>query len=152
MKYLKLLFVIIILAFSSCQKTKPSGFWLDYKNEFIVSKNSDNGPFGGETKIAWYCEKEIADKDVINYAEKNGWKLIDSVNSDSEMIRNDSYSDEILNNNLLSKLNEKDLTVYKFKTDWIAVKPGNETETDINGFVVLNSERTKLTVYQLWGE
>ena len=68
------------------------------------------------------------------------------------MIKNDSFSDEILNDNLLSKLNEKDLTIYKFKTDWIAVKPGNETETDINGFVVLNSERTKLTVYQLWGE
>ena len=152
MKYLKLLFVIIILTFSSCQKTKPSGFWLDYKNEFIVSKNSDNGPFGGETKITWFCEKKIADKNVINYAERNGWELVDSVNSDSEINKKANYSDEILNDNVLSKLNKKDLTIYKFKTGWIAVKPGNESETEINGFVVLNSERTKLIVYQLWGE
>ena len=80
MKFLKLLSLVMVVIFSSCNKTKPSGFWLDYKNELIVSKRTDNGPYGGETKITWNSIIKIGSDEVVKYAENNGWKLIDSKN------------------------------------------------------------------------
>ncbi|MES2812864.1 MAG: hypothetical protein V4670_10385 [Bacteroidota bacterium] len=150
MKFFKYLFIVIL--FGSCNKIEPSGFWLDYKNNLIISKHFDHGPYGGETKISWNDKERFRISEIIEYAENNGWNLIDSIQSNSETINRDDYSNEILSENVLSTLKEKNLSIYRFKTGWIAVKPGNKSDTEINGFVVLDSERTKLIVYQLWGE
>jgi hypothetical protein len=152
MKFLKSLCFLLVIILSSCNKTKPSGFWSDYENNLIVSKHIDNGPYGGETKITWNNRKRFRSDEVIEYAEKNGWKLIDSVKSDSEVLHKSNYSNEILIENILATRKEKDLSIYRFKTGWIAVKPGNEIDTEINGFIILNPKKTQMLVYQLWGE
>ncbi|RKS02896.1 hypothetical protein [Flavobacterium sp. 102] len=153
MKFLKPnILIVVSFLFIACNKTKPSGFWLDYKDNLIASKHTDNGPYGGETKVTWKNKQKFESRDVINYAENNGWKLIDSLKPDSEKVKKSNYSNEILIDNILSTLKENDLTIYRFKTGWIAIKPGNESDTEINGFAIINSERTQLTVYQLWGE
>jgi hypothetical protein len=139
MKSLKYLFAIVLISLISCNKTIPSGFWLNYRSDLIALKNIDHGPYGGETSIIWNRIEKIKSSEVIGYANKNGWKLVDSLNSES--IKDSDYSNQILIENALPILKEKDLSIYRFKTGWIAVKPGNESDTEINGFIILNHKK-----------
>ena len=152
MKFLKSLCFLLVIILSSCNKITPSGFWSDYENNLIVSKHIDNGPYGGVTNITWNNRKSFRSYEVIEYAEQNGWKLIDSVKYDAEVLHKSNYSNEILIANVLATRKEKDLSIYRFKTGWISVKPGNQIETEINGFIILNSKKTQMLVYHLWGE
>lgn len=147
---------------TSCNKTMPAGFWTDFHKDLILTKNSDQGPWGGHREINWKSETNntFTDKELIEFAKKNNWKLLDSIsfsvdtltkNSFSKL-KNDDYSLDILNENVLPKLKSKDNRIFIFRTTWLAVKPGNTRETFENGFAVLNSDGTELKVYHLWGE
>ena len=166
MKKIKELLLIVLMSLLtimqfSCNRLTPAGFWKDFQKQFILTKNSDQGPWGGYLKIIWKSDEvNTFDKQqLINYSQKNGWQLTDSliISNDSITALTDysdtDYSYEILKNNVMSFLRQGNFYyVFVFTTGWIAVKPGNATETEKNGFVVLNADGTELIVYHRWGE
>ncbi len=165
---LKRTIIIILTIFSltvlvtSCNKTTPAGFWTDFHKDIILTKNSDQGPWGGHREIKWKSEayNTFSDKELIEFADKNDWKLLDSISFSADTLtkksfsklKNDDYSLDILNDSILPKLKTNDNRIFIFKTTWLTVEPGNTRETFENGFAVLNADGTELKVYHLWGE
>ena len=154
------LFSLIVLI-TSCSRTTPAGFWTTYYKDLIVTKNSDQGPWGGHREIIWKTEANtFTDKEIIEFATKNDWELIDSISFSVKSswiesfakLKNDDYSIDILKEKVLPLLKPKDNKCLVFKTTWLAVEPGNARETFENGFAILNSDGTELKVYHLWGE
>ena len=161
MKYLLTFFCLAALI-TSCNKTAPAGFWTDFHKDLMLTKNSDQGPWGGHREINWKSEANntFTDKELIEFAENNDWELIDSFSfstdtltkSSFSKLKNDAYSLDILNESILPRLKTNDNRIFIFKTTWLAVEPGNTRETFENGFAVLNSDGTELKVCHLWGE
>ncbi len=160
-KHLLTIFCLTILV-NSCNKITPAGFWTDFHKDLMLTKKSDQGPWGGYREINWKSKTNnyFTDKELIEFADKNDWELIDSVifsidtlskNSFSKL-KNDDYSLDILSANILPKLKTKDNRIFIFKTTWLAIEPGNTRETFENGFAVLNTEGTELKIYHIWGE
>ncbi len=160
-KQLLILFSLTVLI-NSCNNITPAGFWKSFRMDNIETKNSDQGPWGGHLEIRWKSKNNEIFKanQLIDFATNNGWILTDSIKFTADSLSklrtnytsNEDYSLEILNNEVLAKLKVDDTNVYRFKTGWIAVKPGNDTETEVNGFVIINSDGTEMTIYHLWGE
>jgi len=155
------IFSLVVLV-TSCNKTTPAGFWTDFHKDLMLTKNSDQGPWGGHREINWKSETNntFTDKELIDFTNQNDWKLLDSVSFSIDTLtkesfsklKNDDYSLDILNESILPKLKSKNNKIFIFKTTWLAVEPGNTRETFENGFAVLNSDRTELKIYHLWGE
>jgi hypothetical protein len=147
---------------TSCNKTTPAGFWTTFHKDLITINNSDQGPWGGHREINWKAETKspFTERELIAFSKNNDWKLIDSISFSVDSItsesfsklKNDDYSLHIIKDRILTDLNPKDNKIYIFKTTWLAVEPGNARETFENGFAILNSDRTELKIYHLWGE
>ncbi len=160
-KHILTIFSLTVLV-TSCNKTTPAGFWTDFHKDLLLTKNSDQGPWGGHREIYWKSEtnNSFTDKELIEFADKNDWQLVDSISFSADSItknsfsklKNDDYSLDILKETVLPKLKTKNNRIFIFKTTWLAVEPGNARETYENGFAVLNSDGTELKVYHLWGE
>jgi len=160
-KHILTIFSVTILV-TSCNKTSPAGFWTGFHKNLIVTKNSNQGPWGGQREITWKSETNngFTEKELIEFADKHDWKLLDSIsfsldtltkNSFSNL-KNDDYSLAILNESILPKIKSKDSKIFIFKTTWLNIEPGNTRETFENGFAVMNSDGTELKVFHLWGE
>jgi len=160
-KQILTIFYSTVLA-TSCDKTTPAGFWTDFHYDLMLTKDSDQGPWGGHREINWESESNntFTDEELIEFADKNDWKLLDSISFSVDTLtkksfsklKNDDYSLDMLNESILPKLKTNDNRIFIFKTAWLAVEPGNTRETFENGFAVLNSDGTELKVYHLWGE
>ncbi|OYQ46909.1 hypothetical protein CHU92_01260 [Flavobacterium cyanobacteriorum] len=127
-----------------------------------MTKSSDQGPWGGHREINWKNKSAntFTEKEIIEFADKNDWKLLDTItfsvdtltkNSFSKL-KNDDYSLDILNGSILPKLETTDNRLFIFQTTWLKVEPGNTRETFENGYAILNADGTELKVYHLWGE
>ncbi len=157
-----LTFFSLTFLVTSCVKTTPAGFWTDFHKEFIITKSSDQGLWGGRREINWKSEinNSFTDKELIEFADKNEWKLIDSISFSADTLtkssfsnlKNDDYSLDILNESILPKIKTNDSKILIFKTTWLNVEPGNARETFENGFAVLNTDGTEVKIYHLWGE
>lgn len=148
-----LIFLVLIL--NSCSKIIPAKFWTEFDKDEIIYNFSDHGPFGGTTIINWDSENKKFDKNsIISFAEKKGWKLADSMNVQNGELNTSkrNYSVELIVENNNFETDFKNSTVYLFETGMIAVKPGNSTETQINGFLILNNRKTKMKLFHKWGE
>lgn len=146
----------IILVATSCNSSSPASFWNDYKKEKIINNTSNQGPWGGKRIINWQDKEKFTLKETNAFARKNGWILIDSlIISDLTHINFDKfkneYSEQLFKSTVLPKIKKRE-TIYIYKTGWIAVEPGNTDQTEENGFVTLNANKTKLSVYHIWGE
>ena len=160
-KHILAIFSLTVLL-TSCNKTTPASFWTNFHKDLILTKSSDQGSWGGHREINWKSEANntFTDKDLIEFADKNDWKLIDSISFSVNtltkdrfsILKNDDYSLDILNESILPKLKSTDNKIFIFKTTWLKVEPGNTRETFENGFAVLNSDGTELKIYHLWGE
>ena len=160
-KHILTIFYLTVLV-TSCNQTTPAGFWKDFHKDLILTKNSEQGSWGGQREINWKSKftNTFTDNELIEFAYKNDWKLIDSISFSADTLtkkcfstlKNDDYSLDILNESILPKLKTTDNKIFIFKTTWLAVEPGNSRETFENGFAVLNSDGTELKVYHLWGE
>ncbi|WP_426065067.1 hypothetical protein [Flavobacterium sp. DSP2-3-1] len=140
-------------------KTTPAGFWTNYQNGSIESKINDQGPWGGNSEFHWKSNSAnvFSTKEILDFAIKNGWQLTDSLVYKRKSIKPfTNYNDKNYSYRLLETfLNKADFTenyFFVFKTGWIAVEPGNERETNKNGFVIINLNQKEFTVYHLWGE
>jgi len=160
LKYILIIFTLTIFT-SSCS-ISPASFWEEFHKNLITVKNSDQGPWGGHREISWKSKTGnfFTSQKVIDFADKNEWKLVDSISFSADTLtrnsiielKNDDYSIDIFRHEILSKLTVKDNKLFVFKTNWLAVEPGNARETFENGFAVLNSDKTELKIYHLWGE
>ncbi len=157
-KYILAVLTLLFLI-TACSKSTPAGFWINYQKDLIATNANDQGPWGGNSEINWKSNRanSFSAKEILDFATQNGWKLTDSLIYKKNSIKpftnyNDKdYSYRLLET-FLNKSNSAENYVYVFKTDWLAVEPGNERETNKNGFVVINSNRKEFTVYHLWGE
>jgi hypothetical protein len=166
MKDVKIKYILAVLALTvftnSCSRLSPAGFWTEFHSDLITAKYSDQGPWGGHRKISWKSETGnfFTPQKVIDFAEKNGWKLVDSISFSADTLtknsvivfKNDGYSTDIFRHEVLPELTAKDNKVLVFETDWLEVEPGNARETFEDGFAVLNSGMTELKVFHLWGD
>ena len=162
--------IILTLAFTSCDKATPASFWKNYQKDCLVRNITDQGPYGGHRAVYWKSDKAHTFKsaNALDFATKNGWTLIDSSKFDYEQTNKWTYnrqtiftlthmgfSDTLLNNAHLTDFPRwfgGQLTVYKFKTGWVAIEPGTDSSVEENGFVVINEYGTEMAVYHLWGE
>lgn len=124
--------------------------------------DSDQGPRGGHREINWESATKgtFTVKEVIEFAGKNDWQLADSITilkdsltkNNFVKLKTNDYALELLRERVLPKLKPSKMKILIFKTNLLAVKPGNSRETFENGFAVLNSEGTIFRVYHFWGE
>lgn len=162
--------LILTLAFASCNKATPAGFWKNFKKDLLVKNISDQGPYGGHRAIYWKSDKanDFTSTHVLAFAKKNGWTLVDSSEYNSDQTKkwmyNDKavfpltstgFSDTIENNSQLEHFPRwfsGKTTVFKFRTGWVTIEPGTDNSIEENGFVVINSDGTEMAAYHLWGE
>lgn len=140
------IFTIIAAIFSSCDPIDTGSFWLDFKRSSIESKYLNHGPWGGTTLISWeFTEDEIDEYQIREFAEKNEW-LFKRVGKEFIFPYDYDTPKEII------KCIEGDFTILTFKTDWILVEPGSGETFNALGYVFINPQRSKMTVYHRWGE
>lgn len=147
---------ICILILFSCNKLTPSGFWHNFAPEHIVSTYSNQGPWGGKRKITWQMDAPFSTTDFVDFAQTNNWQFVDSFTLSRPQletldIKND-YSNHILKTYAIKDAAFDTLLVFRFKTGWKAIEPGNISDTELNGFVVIDKDKKTVFVYHLWGE
>lgn len=150
---ISLIFTVVIL--NSCSQIISAKFWTKFNNDEITDSFFDHGPFGGTTVINWDSKNEKFDKNVIlSFANDHNWKLTDSIDIQNGKLidAKNNYSTELIVQNNNFEKDFRNSTIYLFQTSMIAVKPGNTTETQINGFLILNADKTKLRLFHQWGE
>lgn len=172
MKILQLINLLSIVTLVSCDRNMPGGFWETFDKKSIVKNESDQGPYGGHRVIHWEnaTKGTYNQKSIIDFAVLNGWTPTDTlILGKPDMIDWISY-DKLVFPIYLSGINKKwteddlggyteferyidsDLTVYKFKTDWVLIYPGTDESTSENGYIIVDKDESKMTLYQLWGE
>ena len=103
--------------------------------EIVNRKLSDYYKYNNE-----YDKSKAALKDAMSYSDKNNLKNLDE------------YSVEIIENEIVPKLSTSNSKIYVFETGWIRVKPGNNDETEQNGFLISESNEQKFKIIHNWGE
>src|SRR5687767_13746754 len=90
------LIFILTLAFASCNKATPAGFWKSYKKDFLEKNISDQGPYGGHRAIYWKSDKTniFTSAHVLDFAKKNGWTLVDSSEHNSDQTNKWTYDNK----------------------------------------------------------
>ena len=164
------LIFLLTLAFISCNKVSPAGFWKSYHADLLIKNISDQGPNGGHRAMYWKADKTntFSSSNVLEFAIKNGWTLVDSseFNQDqtSKWIYNSKpifpltskgFSDTLLNDAILENFPrwfDGQIKIYKFKTAWTTIEPGTDNSIDENGFVIINKTKNEFSVYHLWGD
>ncbi len=143
----------------SCSNLSPAGFWEKFHPEFVTTSLSDQGPRGGHREIRWKIGsgEPFTSKEIIAFAKDYGWELTDSlVYTRGALTPFTNYDEADYSYDLLLRFltddNSPVTNIFVFKSNWIAVEPGNARDTEKNGFVFLNSTGTELIVYHLWGE
>jgi hypothetical protein len=153
------------IALGSCHKAMPAGFWLDFRKDQIVKRISDQGPYGGKREIIWKANSghKFSSQEFIEFAEKNGWQLMDSIFIPLDMLKKwknnntfpftySQFSDSTIVEVGFPIRIKADVELYRFKTGWVAVRPGNARETEKNGYVIFKPDGSEVVVYHLWGE
>lgn len=167
---LTLLFLSSILVIESCNKITPAGFWESYKTEYLIKQISDQGPYGGHRAMYWNNKKTsfFHSNNVLDFANKNGWQLVDSLELSNNQINkwiynnqnvfpltHTGFSDTLKNDAEMSDFPRwfsGPVKIYTFKTGWITIQPGTDNSFEKNGFVLFNADKTEMAVYHLWGE
>ena len=170
LKPLFFLTLFFALAFSSCNKGVPAGFWKNFQSKYLNKNISDQGPYGGHRAIHWKADQtNVFNANIIlEFANENGWTLIDS--SDSYQNQTDKWVYDkkpifpLSHTGLSDTANNVStyeyfprwfgghIKIYKFKSGWVAIEPGTDISQEENGFIILNSDNSEMAMYHLWGE
>ncbi|MDY3520899.1 hypothetical protein PG614_04415 [Riemerella anatipestifer] len=155
MKNYILYFIFLLLTLIGCSKVIPAIFWEEFESDKILSKSYDHGPWGGKTKILWNStDNYFIESNILKFANKNKWTISDSLNVENGDIitSNQNHSIELIENEKLISSDFRNGKIYIFETGLLSVKPGNSTETQKNGFILLNTKRNKMLMFSDWGE
>ena len=162
--------LITILFANSCKNLIPTAFWENFESNYIIENISDQGPYGGHRAMYWKTETPETFKyeKIIEFAEENGWILTGTEKFGLEKIKNwkengklifpltsQGFNSEVIEDNIsedFPRWINSDITVYKFKTNFVTIEPGTDNSIDENGFVIINKDGTEMSLYNLWGE
>lgn len=159
--------VLLLVLMLSCNRLRPAVFWSNYRKQLIKESKWDLGPWGGFVAMHWRAPQDstFSVKNITHFADKNGWQRIDSISMTREAVGQwmnfsdpvfpfayTDFSDHKSLDFRFPRWIDSDIVIYRFKTGWIAVQPGNARETDINGYVVISADKLQFSVYHLWGE
>jgi hypothetical protein len=162
--------VVLTLAFISCNKAVPAGFWKDYHKNFLQKNISDQGPYGGHRAIYWKADKAntFNSNSVLQFAKKNGWTLVDSITFNQDQTSKWTYNNKPLFPLTFTGFSDTSfgstelkyfprwfggqINVYRFKTGWVTIEPGTDNSNEVNGFAVISNDKTEMAVYHLWGD
>jgi len=161
--------LLVMLVLFSCDSTTPGGFWDDFKKASQKENLSDQGPYGGHRAMYWKSEKKgmFTSKEVLDFASENGWELVDSLEVQANDLKTCYYNDAPIFplshtgfsvtpvNSDIYKYFPRPINagkIYRFKTGWVAIEPGTDASTEVNGFIFLGKTRSEMSVYHLWGE
>jgi hypothetical protein len=165
-----LLTLIGTLALASCNKATPAGFWKNYNGNLLIKNISDQGPKGGHRAMYWKADNSnsFSSNDVLDFANKNGWTLVDSSEFKQDQTNKWTYnnkavfpltrigfSDTLLNDAYLANFPRwfgGQIKIYKFKTGWVIIEPGTDNSNEANGFVLIKHNKKEMAVYHLWGD
>ena len=160
----------LTISLVSCHKLTPAGFRKNYKEDFLVQNLSNQGPYGGHRAMHWRADKPntFSSHNIINFAVKNDWHLVDSFQFQEEQtmiwtyngssvfpLTSAGFSNTVSNNPELEHFPRwfgGKIKLYRFRTGWIIIEPGEGDLIAENGFVLINSDKTEMAVYHLWGE
>jgi hypothetical protein len=166
--YLLILFWTI--CFVSCNKATPAGFWKNYKSNLLVKNISDQGPNGGHRAMYWKADNATSfnSGNVIDFAKKNGWTLVDSSQFNQDQtnkwtynnkavfpLTSTGFSDTLLNDPYVDNFPRwfgGQMKLYTFKTGWMTIEPGTDKSIEENGFVLIKNDAKEMAVYHLWGD
>ena len=169
-KSILLITTFLALAFVSCNKSTPSGFWKNYNTKFLKNNISDQGPNGGYRAMYWKTDMTytFTSSNILDFAKKNGWTIVDSLNFTQDQtnkwiynnqsifpLTSKGFCDTLLNDAHLDNFPRwfgGQMKIYRFKTDWITIEPGTDKSIEENGFVLLSYKKNEMSVYHLWGE
>jgi hypothetical protein len=141
-----LTFILLSTLLSSCDSIIPANFWFNFKSDQITKKFSDHGPYGGTTIANWELSGEQLDTDELTqFAEQNNWSYL-STQTEFDF----PYYSHELEERLSQFLTEYQI-IMTFKTNWMIVEPGTDNSFDALGYIFLDSQRTKMTVFYYWG-
>jgi hypothetical protein len=164
------LIIITTLFLNSCNNLIPTAFWKDFESNYILENISDQGPYGGHRAMYWKAEtkKTFKSEKIIEFAEENGWILTGTEKFNLEKMKNwkengkyvfpltsQGFKPELMEDNIAEDFPRwinSDITVYKFKTNFVTITPGTDNSINENGFVLINNDGTEMSVYNLWGE
>ncbi|WP_281636884.1 hypothetical protein [Flavobacterium marginilacus] len=174
MKLTRIIFCLLVfctfIILNSCNNFIPTAFWKNYKSNYIIENISDQGPYGGHAAMYWKTKtkKTFTSDTIIAFAVKNGWTLtgIEKFNLKNikEWKENGKAIFPLTSNGFTPKLIEdnisedfprwinSDITIYKFKTNFVIIKPESDDSIEENGFVIINKEGNEMSIYNLWGE
>lgn len=166
MRLTKILTILIILT-SGCKRLKPAGFWSSYENQFLNENISDLGPFGGFLAIHWRAPQNstFSRHNILEFAQNNGWECVDTLSISTRTLAQwdvsgkpsfpFSFADFSNLNNLEFKFPRwinSNAVLYRHKTGWLTVQPGNCMQTEVNGYIVISSDGSQFSIYHIWGE
>ena len=155
----------------SCNKAVPTGFWKDFKSDNLQKNIRDQGPSGAHRAMYWKSADENAfvSKQIIDFAAKNGWQLVDSSKFLADSLNGWTYNNKNIfplssegfvpnftitttEFNYFPRWTTSALRVFAFKTGWISINAGTDDTNKVNGFVTISDNGTEMAVYHLWGE
>lgn len=166
----RLLFLGIIVSLSACDRLTPAGFWTRFENGYLVENRSDQGPWGGYRALHWKVRTRghFSAQLVLDFAKEKGWRLVDSLQvKTSEMkkwlnfgrpvfpLSDRGFTPDFQNDGTYERFPrwiKTDLILYRFETGWLRYESGTDNSSEQNGFVLLKSDGTEMSVYHLWGE
>ncbi len=161
--------VFFILGACSYVKSYPCGFWTAFNAEHLKEKIINHDLRGGHTTLHWKAKGAVFNlTEILSYAKKNNWILVDSVDVYSKDLLSWTYINTPIfplsytgfltesSNNAIYKNFPRCITksskVFMFKTGWITIEPGTDESNNVNGFVLLSNDHTEMSVYHLSGE
>ncbi|MDB5285126.1 MAG: hypothetical protein JWR05_75 [Mucilaginibacter sp.] len=137
MRYKYPFFLLIEIFIIGCNKFSPAGFWKGFDSEHIIEKVSDQGPWGGHRAIYWQNTiVKYKESDILKFAAGNDWTFITSKPTGVQETPKDwiKYPG----------------TLYIFNSGWVRFE--NEEGKTAFGYVLINADHTKMSVYHSWGE
>ena len=103
----------LIILCESCSNLSPAGFWKSFHQELIIKHESDQGPRGGKRIIHWKTKstKPFNEKELLDYATKNDWKLLESHSFEKSTASNSTLS-SLKSNECLIKIHYSVIYLY----------------------------------------
>ncbi len=129
-----------------CNNVIPGNFWFNFKSHHITKEFSEQSPFGGTTIVNWeLTDEEFTTDEVIRFAEEHSWIYL-STKPESE------YPHEANQCRNLDRFLNDYQDILIFETNWISIEQESGEAMDAFGYIFLDEERKKMTVFHQWGE
>jgi hypothetical protein len=164
---LRIFLITCFLALAGCSSLTPAGFWKSYRKENVVSKFSDQGPWGGTRIIHWKSNilGDFKEEDATAFAEKNGWRYVSrSVITAQELSRDwvgwkgqlvfplfYGFDTGFVNNLEYPRVITEDCIVIKYDSRWMREDAGTNEMSVAYGYVMISHDGKKMSMYHLWG-